>query len=163
MALDDGGGSHDRAFGVPQVYRRIRAGAMSGAGYTGAGDRLLYMDVLRHAGRRELSSFAGGANQAQDAGHSAVAPYTDADLDKHAADLLRHFNPQILMEGDRPVLLRRRPPAPIGGAALGRVDQPADVPAGRRDPATRRALTTRGRGKVRPFEFGNARRAGPNT
>ena len=35
---------------------------MFGAGYVGAEDRLFFMDVLRHAGRAELSAFAGGAN-----------------------------------------------------------------------------------------------------
>ena len=40
-----------------------RAGAMFGAGYAAAEDRLFFIDVLRHAGpRRSCSSFAGGAN-----------------------------------------------------------------------------------------------------
>ncbi len=50
----------DRAFGVPHVYGRTRRGAMFGLGYAGAEDRLFFMDVLRHAGRADLSSFAGG-------------------------------------------------------------------------------------------------------
>ena len=40
----------------------------------GAEDRLFFMDVLRHAGRGELSSFAGGANAAMDAEQWEVAP-----------------------------------------------------------------------------------------
>ena len=84
----------DKAFGVPHIYGKTRAGAMFGAGYAGAEDRLFFMDVLRHAGRGELSSFAGGANQAQDAEQWAVAPYTEADLDKQAADLPRYLGAQ---------------------------------------------------------------------
>ena len=57
--------------------RRAR-GAMFGLGYAGAEDRLFFMDVLRHAGRGELSSFAGGANAGQDAEQWSVAPYTEA-------------------------------------------------------------------------------------
>ena len=38
------------------------------------------MDVLRHAGRAELSGFAGGANKAMDADVWSIAPYTEADL-----------------------------------------------------------------------------------
>jgi acyl-homoserine lactone acylase PvdQ len=34
---------------------------MFGAGYAAAADRLFLIDVLRHAARAELSSFAGGA------------------------------------------------------------------------------------------------------
>src|SRR5213075_2114169 len=49
----------DRAFGVPHIYGKTRDGAMFGLGYVGAEDRLFFMDVLRHAGRAELSDFAG--------------------------------------------------------------------------------------------------------
>jgi hypothetical protein len=80
----------DKQFGVPHVYGRNRDGAMFGLGYVGAEDRLFFMDVLRHAGRGELSSFAGGANQAMDAEQWAVAPYTEADL-KRQADQLPEF------------------------------------------------------------------------
>src|SRR3954452_9610075 len=52
----------DKRFGVPHVYGKTRDGAMFGLGYAGAEDRLFFMDVLRHAGRGELSSFAGGSN-----------------------------------------------------------------------------------------------------
>ena len=53
-------------FGVPHIYGATRAGAMFGAGYVAAEDRLFFIDVLRHAGRAQLSSFAGGANAAMD-------------------------------------------------------------------------------------------------
>ncbi len=74
----------DKAFGVPHVYGKTRDGAMFGLGYVGAEDRLFFMDVLRHAGRGELSSFAGGSNAAMDAEQWEVAPYTEADLTRQA-------------------------------------------------------------------------------
>ncbi len=57
----------DRGFGVPHIYGASRDGAMFGTGYAAAEDRLFFMDVLRHAGRGELSDFAGGSNASMDA------------------------------------------------------------------------------------------------
>ncbi|HEV3376814.1 MAG TPA: penicillin acylase family protein, partial [Thermoleophilaceae bacterium] len=72
----------DKGFGVPHVYGDTRAGAMFGAGYVGAEDRLFLMDVLRHAGRAQLSSFIGGSesNREMDRDQWRIAPYTEADL-----------------------------------------------------------------------------------
>jgi acyl-homoserine lactone acylase PvdQ len=72
----------DKGFGVPHVYGKTRDGAMFGLGYAAAEDRLFFMDALRHAGRGQLSSFAGGANAKQDADQWEVAPYTEADLER---------------------------------------------------------------------------------
>jgi acyl-homoserine lactone acylase PvdQ len=74
----------DRRFGVPHIYGTTRAGAMFGAGYAAAQDRLFFIDVLRHLGRAELSSFAGGApgNRAFDESQWAIAPYTEEDLQR---------------------------------------------------------------------------------
>ncbi len=72
----------DKGFGVPHVYGRDRDGAMFGLGYAAAEDRLFFMDALRNAGRGQLSSFAGGANIAQDRDQWEVAPYTEADLER---------------------------------------------------------------------------------
>ncbi len=69
-------------FNVPHVYADSRENLMYGAGYIGAEDRLFFMDVLRHAGRGQLSGFAGGANKGMDAEQWDVAPYTEADLQK---------------------------------------------------------------------------------
>ncbi|HWK26299.1 MAG TPA: penicillin acylase family protein [Solirubrobacter sp.] len=129
----------DRAFGVPHVYGATRAGAMFGLGYAGAEDRLFFMDVLRHAGRGELSSFAGGsrANREQDAAQWAVAPYTEADLQRQVDGLA----PQVLADVtnyvagvNQYVLEARLDPAKLPGeyAALGRpleLFQPTDVVA----------------------------------
>ncbi len=72
----------DKQYGVPHVYGQARGDVMFGAGYVGAQDRLFLMDILRHTGRAELSSFAGGAagNRAMDRTQWAIAPYTEADL-----------------------------------------------------------------------------------
>ncbi|TML98513.1 MAG: penicillin acylase family protein [Actinobacteria bacterium] len=74
----------DKQYGVPHVYGDSRADVMFGAGYAGAEDRLFLMDVLRHTGRAELSSFAGGAkgNREMDRVQWALAPYTEADLQR---------------------------------------------------------------------------------
>ncbi|HEV7844636.1 MAG TPA: penicillin acylase family protein, partial [Thermoleophilaceae bacterium] len=74
----------DGNFGVPHIYGKTRAGTMFGLGYVGAEDRLFVMDALRHAGRGELSAFAGGAagNRAQDHTQWELAPYTEADLQR---------------------------------------------------------------------------------
>ena len=53
---------------------------MFGAGYATAEDRLFFIDALRHAGRAQLSSFAGGANAAMDESVWADTPYNEADL-----------------------------------------------------------------------------------
>jgi acyl-homoserine lactone acylase PvdQ len=72
----------DSAYGVPHIYGDTRADTMFGAGYAGAADRLFLMDVLRHTGRAELSSFLGGSNAETDAAQWGFAPYTEADLEK---------------------------------------------------------------------------------
>ena len=56
--------------------RHHARGTMFGAGYAAAQDRLFFIDVLRHLGRAELSSFIGGApaNRAMDAEQWSTAP-----------------------------------------------------------------------------------------
>jgi acyl-homoserine lactone acylase PvdQ len=73
----------DHATGVPHITGTTRSGTMFGAGYAGAEDRLFLMDLLRHVGRGQLTSFAGGApgNQALEQSVWRNSPYTDADLD----------------------------------------------------------------------------------
>jgi acyl-homoserine lactone acylase PvdQ len=74
----------DSSFGVPHVYGSTHAGTMCGIGYATAEDRLFFIDVLRHAGRAELSSFAGGAagNRAMDESVWADTPYNEEDLQR---------------------------------------------------------------------------------
>jgi acyl-homoserine lactone acylase PvdQ len=74
----------DKRFGVPHVYGDTDLDVEFGAGYAGAEDRLFLMDVLRHTGRAELSSFVGGSpgNREMDRTQWAIAPYTEADLQR---------------------------------------------------------------------------------
>jgi acyl-homoserine lactone acylase PvdQ len=72
----------DAHFGVPHVYGLTRDDVEYGSGYVSAEDRLFFMDVLRHAGRAQLSGFAGGSNRGMDAQQWEFAPYTEADLQK---------------------------------------------------------------------------------
>jgi acyl-homoserine lactone acylase PvdQ len=74
----------DKGFGVPHIYGTTRGGTMFGAGYAAAQDRLFFIDVLRHLGRAQLSAFIGGApgNRQMDAAQWAIAPYTEADLQR---------------------------------------------------------------------------------
>jgi acyl-homoserine lactone acylase PvdQ len=69
-------------FGVPHIYGGNRLGAMFGAGYATAEDRLFMIDALRHAARAQLSSFAGGSNAAMDASTWADTPYREAELQR---------------------------------------------------------------------------------
>ncbi|GAA5069030.1 acyl-homoserine lactone acylase PvdQ [Thermocatellispora tengchongensis] len=73
----------DRATGVPHITGTTRAGTMFGAGYAGAQDRLWVMDLMRHVGRGELTSFAGGAQGNRELEQSVWrnSPYTEADLE----------------------------------------------------------------------------------
>jgi acyl-homoserine lactone acylase PvdQ len=66
--------------GVPHIYGATRRGTMFGAGYAAAEDRLFMIDVLRHAARAQLSSFAGGSNAAMDASIWADTPYNESEL-----------------------------------------------------------------------------------
>ncbi len=68
-------------FGIPHVYGDGREGLMFGLGYVTGEDRMVLADVLRHAGRSNLSEFAGGANTGQDHDTFSNAPYiSDAEL-----------------------------------------------------------------------------------
>ncbi|MGC9665610.1 penicillin acylase family protein [Planosporangium sp. 12N6] len=81
----------DKATGTPHITGTTRAGTMFGAGYAGAQDRLFVMDLLRHVGRGQLTSFAGGApgNQALEQSVWRSSPYTEADLQAQVENLRR--------------------------------------------------------------------------
>ncbi|NBM20312.1 penicillin acylase family protein [Streptomyces sp. GC420] len=74
--------TRDKATGTPHIKGTTRSGTEFGAGYAAGQDRLWLMDILRHVGRGELSSFAGGAegNRALEQSLWAVAPYSEEDL-----------------------------------------------------------------------------------
>lgn len=72
----------DSAYGVPRIYGDTRSDTMFGAGYASAADRLFLMDIMRHTGRADLSSFLGGKNLQADASQWQFAPYTEDDLKK---------------------------------------------------------------------------------
>ncbi|WP_079275184.1 penicillin acylase family protein [Streptomyces phaeoluteigriseus] len=72
----------DKKTGVPHITGTTRYGTEFGAGYAAAEDRLWLMDVFRHVGRGQLTSFAGGdpSNQGLEQQFWRHAPYTEADL-----------------------------------------------------------------------------------
>lgn len=72
----------DKKTGVPHITGTTRYGTEYGAGYAAGQDRLWLMDVFRHVGRGQLTSFAGGAasNQGLEQEFWRNAPYSEADL-----------------------------------------------------------------------------------
>ena len=74
----------DKGFGVPHITASTRGGAMYAIGYATGQDRLFLVDVLRHVGRGQLASFAGGSrgNRQLDRDQWEIAPYTEADLQR---------------------------------------------------------------------------------
>ena len=88
----------DKEYGVPRIYGDTDEDVTFGAGYAAAEDRLFLMDVLRNVGRAQLSSFVGGSesNRAQDRVQWAIAPYTEADLQRQLDQ-----SPQLYGENGR--------------------------------------------------------------
>src|SRR3954447_12172252 len=86
-------------YGVPHIYGSTRDGAEFGIGYATAEDRLFFLDVFRHLGRAQLSSFAGGApaNRLLDEQVWNVAPYTEEDLQRQ----VDQRPPEYAAEADR--------------------------------------------------------------
>ncbi|MFF2653483.1 penicillin acylase family protein [Streptomyces sp. NPDC058045] len=76
--------TRDKRFGVPHIKGSTRYGAEFGAGYAAGQDRLWLIDLFRHIGRGELTSFAGGAyaNQGLEQEFWPQAPYTEQDLQR---------------------------------------------------------------------------------
>ncbi|RVU25196.1 penicillin acylase family protein [Streptomyces antnestii] len=79
--------TRDKKNGVPHVKGSTRYGTEFGAGYAAGQDRLWLIDLFRHIGRGELTSFAGGAlaNQGLEQEFWPQAPYTEQDLEKQVA------------------------------------------------------------------------------
>lgn len=98
--IDPGGRSdvkivRDKQTGTPHIIGTTRAGTEFGAGYAAGQDRLWLMDVFRHIGRGELSSFAGGApnNRKLEQQFYLQGAYTEKEL---AAQVqrVRHEGPR---------------------------------------------------------------------
>ncbi|MGH2838614.1 MAG: penicillin acylase family protein, partial [Thermoleophilaceae bacterium] len=136
--------TRDAEFGVPHIYSDSREGAMFGIGYATAEDRLFFMDIFRHLGRGQLSSFAGGApaNRAFDALMWSVAPYTEEELTRQTqvrpvgfeeeADQLRAELTAYLAGVNAYIAEARMDPMKLPGeyAAINDLDGPDDfVPA----------------------------------
>ncbi|GHH75093.1 penicillin acylase [Streptomyces sulfonofaciens] len=84
--------TRDRKFGVPHVRGTTRYGTEFGAGYAAGQDRLWLIDLFRHIGRGELTSFAGGAaaNQGLEQQFWPQAPYTEQDLQRQVDYIREH-------------------------------------------------------------------------
>lgn len=80
-------------FGVAHVDGQTRHDVMFGAGWATAGDRLFFVDVLRHVGRGRLSEFLGpsDANIAMDQSIYRVAGYDEAELQQQIDSLPGKF------------------------------------------------------------------------
>jgi acyl-homoserine lactone acylase PvdQ len=65
---------------IPHIYGATNAALSYGAGYAQAQDRLFLMDVLRHYGEGDLTSFLGNscADEQMDHDELLLAPYTHA-------------------------------------------------------------------------------------
>nr|WP_249416645.1 penicillin acylase family protein [Streptomyces sp. TS71-3] len=89
---DDVAITRDKKFGVPHIKGTTRYGTEFGAGYAAGQDRLWLIDLFRHVGRGELTSFAGGAaaNQGLEQQFWPQAPYTEEDLQKQVDYIRSH-------------------------------------------------------------------------
>ncbi|MEV6754213.1 penicillin acylase family protein [Streptomyces sp. NPDC051214] len=76
--------TRDKKYGIPHIKGSTRYGTEFGAGFAAGQDRLWLIDLFRHIGRGELTSFAGGAlaNQGLEQQFWPQAPYTEKDLEK---------------------------------------------------------------------------------
>ena len=91
----------DAQFGVPHIFGSSRYDTEFGSGYASAQDRLFMMDVLRHYGRGQLSSFVGPSPStlAMDCGIDAVAGYSELELQAMVDNLPTEFPQPITVAG----------------------------------------------------------------
>ena len=78
-------------FGVPHIFGDSRRDALFGVGYVTAADRLFLLDVLRRAGRGELSRFLGPADFSFDEDIAVNAPYREEDRTTMIANTIARF------------------------------------------------------------------------
>ncbi|MFE0105020.1 penicillin acylase family protein [Streptomyces sp. NPDC059009] len=76
--------TRDKKYGIPHIKGTTRYGTEFGAGFAAGQDRMWLIDLFRHIGRGELTSFAGGAlaNQGLEQEFWPQAPYTEEDLQR---------------------------------------------------------------------------------
>ncbi|MFF1711641.1 penicillin acylase family protein [Streptomyces sp. NPDC058268] len=76
--------TRDKKYGIPHIKGSTRYGTEFGAGFAAGQDRLWLIDLFRHIGRGQLTSFAGGAlaNQGLEQEFWPQAPYEEKDLEK---------------------------------------------------------------------------------
>ncbi|HEY3735677.1 MAG TPA: penicillin acylase family protein [Streptosporangiaceae bacterium] len=81
---------------IPHVYGATDAAMAFGAGYAQAQDRLFMMDVLRHYGAGDLTSFLGPscADEEMDHNELLLAPYTLAQANAQIRNLPKEFGAQ---------------------------------------------------------------------
>jgi acyl-homoserine lactone acylase PvdQ len=91
----------DKQFGVAHVFGRTRADTEFGSGFASAEDRLFEMDVLRHVGRAQLTSFIGPSpsNEAMDCSVAAAAGYSEAELQAQVDNFPALHPAPITIEG----------------------------------------------------------------
>jgi acyl-homoserine lactone acylase PvdQ len=79
----------DSQFGVPHIFGKTRADTEFGSGFASAEDRLFEMDVLRHVGRAQLTSFIGPSkeNEEKDCEVAREAGYSESELEEQ----VKHF------------------------------------------------------------------------
>lgn len=82
-------GPHD----IPHIYGASLPAMAYGAGYAAAEDRLFFMDVLRHYGEGQLSSFIGPSCSFEDMDHDQLlaAGYSRAQLSSQLAALPKEY------------------------------------------------------------------------
>lgn len=88
--------TRDKKTGVPHIQGATRYGTEFGAGYAAGQDRLWLIDLFRHIGRGELTSFAGGApaNQGLEQQFWPQAPYPEDDLRRQVDRIRTHNGPR---------------------------------------------------------------------
>jgi len=84
---------------VPHIYGATDEAGAFGAGYAQAQDRLFLMDVLRHFGAGNLSSFAGPSCSDEQMDHDQLllAPYSQAQGDAQVNALPAEYGKQGLL------------------------------------------------------------------
>ena len=91
----------DKQFGVPHIFGKTRADTEFGSGYASAEDRLFLMDVLRHVGRAQLTSFIGPSesNEKMDCEVASAAGYSEAELQEQVNNFPTQHPDPITIEG----------------------------------------------------------------